>query len=179
MQKLAEGAHKIGEVVQLINSIAGQTNLLALNATIEAARAGDAGKGFAVVASEVKALATQTAKATDDIGAQISSIQAATNLAVAEIGQIAQVIAEINQIGVAIAAAIDEQGAATSLISHNIDQAAQGTQNVNHLIGDVREAAGRTGAAAENMHRVSASVAEQAVEIVQEIDRFTSGVKAA
>ncbi len=179
VQALAEGAHKIGEVVQLINSIARQTNLLALNATIEAARAGEAGKGFAVVASEVKALANQTAGATEEIGAQISAIQSATQMAVKEIGQIAGVISEINHIGMAIAAAIDEQGAATSVISRNIEQAAIGTQNVTELIGEMREAAGRTGSAADQMYRVSASVTEQASAMAREIDTFTQGVKTA
>ena len=179
VQMLADGAQKIGEVVQLINAIAGQTNLLALNATIEAARAGEAGKGFAVVASEVKALANQTAKATEDIGTQIAAIQNATHQAVAEIGQIAEIVAEMSQIGTAIAAAIAEQGAATETISHSVEQAALGTVNVSHLIAEVRAAASRTGAAAEHMHNVSQDVAHQAGAMISQIDRFTREVKAA
>ena len=128
MRSLADAALKIGEVVKLINDIAGQTNLLALNATIEAARAGEAGKGFAVVASEVKSLATQTAKATEDIGTQIAGIQNATQEAVAAIKGIGGTIASISEIATAIAAAVEEQGAATQEIARNVQQAAKGTE---------------------------------------------------
>jgi len=176
---LATGAQKIGEVVELISSIAGQTNLLALNATIEAARAGEAGKGFAVVASEVKSLATATARATDDIASQITAIQTATRNAVEEIGQIAAIITEINQIGTAIAAAVEQQGTATALIARNVEMAASSTDHVSHLIVDVREAARRTGSAAEDMHAVSTDVAGQANAMITQIARFTAEVKAA
>ncbi len=179
VQALATGAQKIGEVVELISSIAGQTNLLALNATIEAARAGEAGKGFAVVASEVKSLATATARATDDIASQITAIQTATRNAVEEIGQIAAIITEINQIGTAIAAAVEQQGTATALIARNVEMAASSTDHVSHLIVDVREAARRTGSAAEDMHAVSTDVAGQANAMITQIARFTAEVKAA
>ncbi|HSZ88948.1 MAG TPA: globin-coupled sensor protein, partial [Acetobacteraceae bacterium] len=131
VKTLAEGAQKIGDVVGLISTIAGQTNLLALNATIEAARAGDAGKGFAVVASEVKSLANQTAKATDDISRQIAQIQLATKEAVTAIEAITQTIGEVSRIATAIAAAVEEQGAATQEIARNIHEAATGTQQVS------------------------------------------------
>jgi len=179
VKRLAEGAHKIGEVVQLISSIAAQTNLLALNATIEAARAGDAGKGFAVVAGEVKALASQTSRATEEISQQINTIQNATQDAVRAIGDIAGIITEINRIGTTVAAAVDQQGAATAEIARSVEQAAQGTQNVSASIGDVREAAGRTGRAADRMHEVAADVSRQSGELTQEIGRFTAEVKAA
>ena len=179
VKRLAEGADKIGEVVALISSIAAQTNLLALNATIEAARAGDAGKGFAVVASEVKALASQTAKATDEIGQQITAIQTATHAAIHAIGDIAGIITEINRIGIAVATAVEQQGAATAEIARNVDQAAQGTHNVSHAIADVREAAGRTGRAAADLHDVAADVSRQSGDLNQEILRFTTDVKAA
>ena len=179
VKRLAEGAHKIGEVVQLISSIAAQTNLLALNATIEAARAGDAGKGFAVVAGEVKALASQTSRATEEISQQINAIQNATQDAVRAIGDIAGIITEINRIGTTVAAAVEQQGAATAEIARNVEQAAQGTQNVSASIGDVREAAGRTGRAADSLHEVAADVSRQSVELTQEIGRFTAEVKAA
>ncbi len=148
---LAEGAQKIGDVVTLIQSIAEQTNLLALNATIEAARAGDAGRGFAVVASEVKSLAGQTAKATTEISEQISAIQSASDETVNAIRNVADVIAEIDQIGTAIAAAIEEQGSATKEISRSVQEAARGTQEVNTNITGVQRAADDTGAAASQV----------------------------
>ena len=146
---MAEAAQKIGDVVKLINDIAGQTNLLALNATIEAARAGEAGKGFAVVASEVKSLANQTAKATEDISAQIKSIQSATGGAVQAIGGIGQTIGRISEIATTIASAVEEQGAATQEIARNVQQASAGTNEVSSNIVNVTQAATETGAASE------------------------------
>ena len=179
VQRLARGADEIGEVVRLISSIAAQTNLLALNATIEAARAGDAGKGFAVVANEVKMLASQTAGATDKIGAQISAIQLATQDAVREIGQISRIIGEINAIGVTVAEAVEQQGSATAEIARSVEQAALGTQNVSRNIGEVRLAADRTGTAAEGLHAIAANVSAQSKALSNEIRDFTADVKAA
>ncbi len=139
VQGLADAAQKIGDVVSLITDIAGQTNLLALNATIEAARAGDAGKGFAVVASEVKSLATQTAKATEEIATQIAGMQEATTSAVEAIKR----IGEIDEIATSIASAVEQQGAATQEISRNAQQAAAGTQEVNGNIGGLDGQLGR------------------------------------
>ena len=141
--ELSKAAARIGDVVELINTIAGQTNLLALNATIEAARAGEAGRGFAVVASEVKALAEQTAKATGEIGQQISGIQAATQDSVGAIKEICGTIERLSEISSTIAAAVEEQGAATQEISRNVQQAAQGTQQVSSNITDVQRGADR------------------------------------
>ncbi|HZW47915.1 MAG TPA: methyl-accepting chemotaxis protein, partial [Microvirga sp.] len=146
VQALASSAERIGDVVQLINTIAAQTNLLALNATIEAARAGEAGKGFAVVASEVKELASQTAKATEEISAQIASVQQATQETVGAIQEIARTIAEMSQISTSIAAAMEEQGAATAEIARNVQEAARGTEAVTGNIVDVQQGAGQTGA---------------------------------
>ena len=145
VSELSKAAARIGDVVELINTIAGQTNLLALNATIEAARAGEAGRGFAVVASEVKALAEQTAKATGEIGQQISGIQAATQDSVTAIKGISGTIEKLSEISSTIAAAVEEQGAATQEISRNVQQAAQGTQQVSSNITDVQRGASETG----------------------------------
>lgn len=179
VQELAVGAQKIGEIVQLINDIASQTNLLALNATIEAARAGDAGKGFAVVASEVKSLATQTAKATDDISAQISQIQGATNQAVTAIKGIGATIQEMNEIASAIASAVEEQGAATLEISRNVQQAAQGTEEVTRSIVDVRQASTDTGAASAQVLGAAGELSRNSADLSKEVDGFLSDVKAA
>jgi methyl-accepting chemotaxis protein len=179
VQGLANAAQKIGEVVALITDIAEQTNLLALNATIEAARAGEAGKGFAVVAAEVKNLANQTAKATEEIGGQIGGIQSATQDAVAAIKGIGKTIVQINEIASAIAAAVEEQGAATKEIARNVEQAAQGTQDVSSNIAGVTQAAGETGQASGQVLEVARHLKGQADALRGEVDRFLAAVKAA
>jgi methyl-accepting chemotaxis protein len=179
VQGLAESSARIGEVVSLINDIASQTNLLALNATIEAARAGDAGKGFAVVAGEVKTLATQTARATDEIGQQIAAVQAATTQAVAAIGGIVKRIDEINMIAAAISSAVEEQSAATSEIARNIQQAAVGTERVSNNIGGVNQAAGETRAASDQVLNASESLISQSSYLETEVSKFLSGVRTA
>jgi len=179
MQSLAAAAQKIGEVVNLINAIAGQTNLLALNATIEAARAGEAGKGFAVVASEVKHLATQTAKATEEIGAQISAIQSVTNDAVKAIGGIGSTIDQMSEIAAAIASAVQQQGSATQEIARNVTQAASGTRDVSANIGNVAKASGETGTAASLVLQSSGELARESEQLRTKVDAFLSGVRAA
>ncbi len=179
VQALAETAEKIGNVVQLINNIAGQTNLLALNATIEAARAGEAGRGFAVVATEVKELASQTSKATDEISAQIAGVQQATQEVVAAIREIAQTISEMSQISTTIAAAMEEQGAATQEISRNVQEAARGTEAVTGNIGVVRQGAGETGSAAGQVLGAAQELARHSEDLGQEVANFLAGVKAA
>ena len=179
VQALADGAQRIGDVVSLISSIAGQTNLLALNATIEAARAGDAGKGFAVVASEVKNLATQTAKATEEIAQQIGQIQASTRNAVTAIQTISATIGEVGQIAAAIAAAVEEQGAATQEIARNVQQAAIGTREVTSNISGVSQGAVETGAAASELLEAAGELSRQAEHLSGEVSQFISGVKAA
>jgi methyl-accepting chemotaxis protein len=179
VQGLAGAAQKIGDVVKLINDIAGQTNLLALNATIEAARAGEAGKGFAVVASEVKSLATQTAKATEEIGAQIGAIQSATQESVQAIEGIGKTIAEINQIATTIASAVEEQGAATQEIARNVQQAAAGTTEVTTNISGVNEAARDAGTAAGQVLHSTSELTKQSETLRGQVEKFLAAVKAA
>ncbi|PWC80299.1 chemotaxis protein [Azospirillum sp. TSH100] len=179
MRELNEAASRIGAVLDLISDIAGQTNLLALNATIEAARAGEAGKGFAVVAQEVKQLASQTAKATDQIAGQIGAMQQVTGEAVNAIRSIGQTIGRLNDIAASIAAAVEEQGAATSEIARNVQQAAGGTAQASQNIGQVRTAAGQTGQSAQEVLSVAQEVSTQTGRLQQQIDRFLSQVRSA
>lgn len=177
--ELAKAAARIGDVVELINTIAGQTNLLALNATIEAARAGDAGRGFAVVASEVKALAEQTAKATGEISAQISGIQTATQESVGAIGEIGNTISRMSEISATIAAAVEEQGAATQEIARNLQQAAQGTSEVSSNIADVQRGAGETGSASSQVLSAARSLSGDSSRLKIEVVKFLDTVRAA
>jgi methyl-accepting chemotaxis protein len=177
--ELSKAAARIGDVVELINTIAGQTNLLALNATIEAARAGDAGRGFAVVASEVKALAEQTAKATGEIGQQISGIQAATQESVGAIKEISGTIEKLSEISSTIAAAVEEQGAATQEISRNVQQAAQGTQQVSSNVTDVQRGASETGSASSQVLSAAQSLSGESNRLKTEVGKFLSSVRAA
>jgi methyl-accepting chemotaxis protein len=176
---LSQAASRIGDVVKLITAIAEQTNLLALNATIEAARAGDAGRGFAVVASEVKALASQTAKATEEIGTQIASMQTATQESVGAIKEIGGTIGQIAEIASAIAAAVEEQGAATQEISRNVTQAANGTAKVASNITDVNRGANETGSASADVLRAAQSLAKDSGQLRGEVEKFLSSVRAA
>ena len=177
--ELAKAASRIGDVVELINTIAGQTNLLALNATIEAARAGEAGRGFAVVASEVKALAEQTAKATGEISQQISGIQAATEDSVGAIKEISDTIGRMSEISSAIAAAVEQQGAATQEISRNIQQAAMGTTEVSSNITDVQRGATETGSASAQVHSAAKSLSSESNRLKLEVEKFLDSVRAA
>jgi methyl-accepting chemotaxis protein len=176
---LSQAAGRIGDVVKLITAIAEQTNLLALNATIEAARAGEAGRGFAVVASEVKQLASQTAKATDEIGTQIAGMQAATNESVAAIKEIGGTISRIAQIASTIATAVEEQGAATQEIARNVQQAAHGTSKVASNITDVNRGAGETGSASTQVLASAQSLSRESHHLKAEVDKFLSTVRAA
>ena len=177
--ELSKAAARIGDVVELINTIAGQTNLLALNATIEAARAGEAGRGFAVVASEVKALAEQTAKATGEIGQQITGIQAATQELVTAIKEISGTIERLSEISSTIAAAVEEQGAATQEISRNVQQAAQGTQQVSSNITDVQRGASETGSASSQVLSAAQSLSSDSNRLKLEVGKFLNTVRAA
>jgi methyl-accepting chemotaxis protein len=179
VEALSQAAQKIGDVVKLISDIASQTNLLALNATIEAARAGEAGKGFAVVASEVKNLASQTAKATDEIGGQIAEIQTATGASVEAMKGIGQTIAQINQIASGIAAAVEEQGAATQEIARNVQQAAAGTGEVSSNIAGVTQAASETGATATQVRDSAATLGTRSAKFKQAVAAFLAQVRAA
>jgi methyl-accepting chemotaxis protein len=176
---LSDAAHRIGEVVKLINDIATQTNLLALNATIEAARAGDAGKGFAVVAGEVKHLANQTARATEDIQAQVAAIQAETDKAVQAIGGIAQTISSVNQATVSIASAVEQQGAATQEIARNVQQAAAGTAEVSRSIVQVMGAVKDTGTVAGRLSGLADNLFAESERLQQQVGGFIAEITAA
>ncbi|MBI5262688.1 MAG: methyl-accepting chemotaxis protein [Bradyrhizobium sp.] len=177
--ELSQAAGRIGEVVKMITNVADQTNLLALNATIEAARAGEAGRGFAVVATEVKALASQTAKATDEISSQIAQMQDATAESVGAIKEISATIARISEISTAISAAVEEQGAATQEIARNVSQAACGASEVASSIGQVNRGAVDTGAAATQVRSTSAALLKESNRLSQEVDKFVAAIRAA
>jgi methyl-accepting chemotaxis protein len=179
VQGLAKSASRIGEVVGLINTIAAQTNLLALNATIEAARAGEAGRGFAVVASEVKSLASQTAKATDDISEQISDIQKVAGEAIDAIKGIGSIIGEVNEVATAIAAAVQQQGAATQEITRSTQYASQGTKNVSDSITGVKADADTAAAAADDVKRASESLETQSQQLGRQVTQFLGKIRAA
>ncbi len=179
VSELSKAATRIGDVVELINTIAGQTNLLALNATIEAARAGEAGRGFAVVASEVKALAEQTAKATGEIGQQITGIQAATQESVNAIKEISGTIEKLSEISSTIAAAVEEQGAATQEISRNVQKAAQGTHEVSSNIAHVERGAADTGTASSQVLSAAKSLSGDSARLRAEVKKFLTSVRAA
>ena len=177
VRELEVSANRIGEVVALITDIAEQTNLLALNATIEAARAGDAGKGFAVVANEVKNLATQTAKATDEISTQVTGIQATTGQSVKAMERVSDIIREITEIASGIAAAVEEQSAATREIAENVNQASVGTNQVTEAMSDISQACDATGGAADKVRSAVEELTEQASTLNREVRSFLEAVK--
>ena len=179
VSELSKAAARIGDVVELINTVAGHTNVLALNATIEAARAGEAGRGFAVVASEVKALAEQTAKATGEIGQQITGIQTATQDSVNAIKEIGGTIEKLCEISSTIASAVEEQGAATQEISRNVQQASHGTQQVSSHITDVQRGASETGSASSLVHSAARSLSGESNRLKLEVGKFLNSVRAA
>lgn len=178
VRALADGAARIDSVVSLINGIAAQTNLLALNATIEAARAGEAGKGFAVVASEVKSLANQTARATEEIGGQITEIQAATREAVEAIRGIVTTIEEVGGIATSIASAVEEQGSATAEIARHVQTTSARAQDMTTTIGGVSQTAGDTGRAAGRMLEAAGDLSRQTTQLNEQVSRFVAGVRA-
>jgi methyl-accepting chemotaxis protein len=179
VQGLSAAAQKIGDVVKLISDIASQTNLLALNATIEAARAGEAGRGFAVVANEVKSLASQTAKATDEISSQVGAMQNATTEAVQAIESIGRTIGAINEITSAISVAVEQQGSATQEIARSVHEAALGTGQVSRNIAAVNDAAEKTGSASNGVLSSAEQLSKQAATLRSDVDRFLSNVRAA
>ena len=179
VRSLDQAAQKIGDVVKLIQSIASQTNLLALNATIEAARAGDAGRGFAVVASEVKALAAQTARATEDIGLQVAAIQDVTKVTVEAIGDIGATVRSVNEVATIIAAAVEEQQAATNEIARNVQEASAGTAEVSANIAGVSQAAVNSGHSAAGVLAAASDLSSQSVALQREVDAFLSSIRTA
>jgi methyl-accepting chemotaxis protein len=179
VHELSKAASRIGDVVKLINKIAGQTNLLALNATIEAARAGPAGRGFAVVASEVKALAEQTAKATSEISQQVTGIQNATRESAIAIGAIGSTIGLMSEIASTIASAVEVQGATTREIFHNVQLAAQGTLQVSSSIVDVQRGASETGVASSQVLSAAQSLSSESHRLKADVATFLNSVRMA